>query len=217
MGMKRSSPAAPRERVPRSFWFDPRFGIGLALVVVSVGGVVWLVSAADRTVEVWAARSALSPGDLVTGDDLVLRSVRLGSAGDLYVGTDLLGDSGLLVTRAVAAGELVPASAVGAPDGVRLASVVVTVRGDLPRSVESGSVVDLWSAPQTDERGFGPPAVLVGSATVVRVLEADGLIVGSAVVAVEMLVPRSRIAAVLEAVANSDAMSLVPASLPIGG
>lgn len=215
--MKRSSPAAPRERVPRSFWFDPRFGIGLALVVVSVGGVVWLVSAADRTVEVWAARSALSPGDLVTGDDLVLRSVRLGSAGDLYVGTDLLDDSGLLVTRAVAAGELIPASAVGAPDGVRLASVVVTVRGDLPRSVESGSVVDLWSAPQTDERGFGPPAVLVGSATVVRVLEADGLIVGSAVVAVEILVPRSRIAAVLEAVANSDAMSLVPLSLPIGG
>ncbi|GAB3133589.1 hypothetical protein [Marisediminicola antarctica] len=215
--MKRSSPAAPPERAPRSFWFDPRFGIGLVLVVASVAGVVWLVSAADRTVDVWAARSALSPGDSVTGDDLVLRSVRLGDAADLYLGTGLLGDSGLVVTRAVAAGELVPASAVGAPEGVQLASVVVTVRGELPRSVESGSVVDLWSAQQTDDRGFGPPAVLVGSATVVRVLEADGLIVGSAAVAVEMLVPRSKIAAVLEAIANSDAMSLVPVSLPVGG
>ena len=215
--MKRSSPAVPRERAPRSFWFDPRFGIGLALVVASVAGVVWLVSAADRTVEVWAARSALSPGDMVTGDNLVLRSVRLGDATDLYLGTGLLGDTGLVVTRAVAAGELVPASAVGAPEGVQVASVVVTVRGDLPRSVESGSVVDLWSARQTEERDFGPPAVLVGSATVVRVLEADGLIVGSAAVAVEMLVPRSKIAAVLEAIANSDAMSLVPVSLPVGG
>ena len=215
--MRRSSPAASRERAPRSFWFDPRFGIGLALVAASVAGVVWLVSAADRTDEVWAARSALSPGDTVTGDDLVLRSVRLGAAVDLYLGTGVLGDSGLVVTRAVAAGELVPASAVGAPEGVQLAAVVVTVRADLPQSVGSGSVVDLWSARQTDERGFGPPAVLVGSATVVRVLEADGIIVGSAAVAVEMLVPRSKVAAVLGAIANADAMSLVPVSLPVGG
>lgn len=214
--MKSSSSAAPRERAPRSFWFDPRFGIGLVLVVASVAGVVWIVSAADRTVEVWAARSALSPGDTVTADDLVVRSVRLGDASDLYLGTALLGDSAVVVTRVVAAGELVPASAVGAPESVRLASVVVTVRGDLPRSVESGSVVDLWSARQTEERDFGPPAVLVGSATVVRVLEADGLVVGSAAVAVEMLVPRSKIAAVLDAVAGSHAMSLVPVSLPVG-
>lgn len=215
--MKRSSPAAPRERAPRSFWFDPRFAIGLALVAASVAGVVWLVSASDRSVEVWAARSALSPGDTVTGDELVLRSVRLGDAADLYLPAGRVGDTGLVVTRAVAAGELVPASAVGAPEGVTLASVVVTVRGDLPRSVEAGSVVDLWSARQTEERDFGPPAVLVGSATVVRVLEADGLIVGGATVAVEMLVPRSKIAAVLDGIAGSDAMSLVPVSLPVGG
>lgn len=214
--MKRNSAAAPRERAPRSFWFDPRFGIGLALVVASVAGVVWLVSAADRTVEVWVARSALSPGDTVTGDDMVLRSVRLGDATDLYLGAGVLGDAGLVVTRAVAAGELVPASAVGAPEGVRVASVVVAVRGDLPRSVGAGSVVDLWSARQTDERDFGPPAVLVGSATVVRVLEPDGLMAGSAVVAVELLVPRAKIAAVLAAVAAADAMSLVAVSIPVG-
>ncbi|MDQ1553997.1 MAG: hypothetical protein QOK46_1075, partial [Microbacteriaceae bacterium] len=39
-----------RERGPRSFWFDPRFAIGIALVLVSVGGVLVIVSTADSSV-----------------------------------------------------------------------------------------------------------------------------------------------------------------------
>ena len=214
--MKRIRPEA-QERPPRSFWFDPRFGIGIALVVASVLGVVWLVTTADRTVAVWAARSALSPGDTVDSDDLVLRDVRLGEAGDLYLAGDRLPGGGLVVTRSVAAGELVPASAVGARDGVRVASVVVAVQGQLPQAVAAASVVDLWSAAETENGGYGPPAVLVASATVVRVLESEGLIVDGTAVGVELLVPRSKIAIVLEAIANADAISLVPVSLPVGG
>ncbi len=214
--MKRKSAAGQNERVPRSFWFDPRFGIGLALVVASVAGVVGLVSTADRTVDVWAARSPLSPGDTVHSDDLVLRSVRLGETGSLYLASERLTSDGLVITRAVAAGELLPESAVGASDGIHTASVVVTVQGQLPQSVAAGSVVDLWSARETENGVFGPPAVLVGSATVVRVLESDGFIVDGGAIGVEVLVPRSKIALVLEAIANSDALSLVPASLPVG-
>ncbi|HEV7811530.1 MAG TPA: hypothetical protein VGO99_01110 [Leifsonia sp.] len=211
------SAAAKQERTPRGFWFDPRFGIGLALVLASIIGVVWLVSAADRTVQVWAAREALSPGDTVRGEDLVLRNVRLGEAGRLYLGSEQLTSSGLMVTRAVAAGELLPTSAVGARDGARVASVVVMVSGQLPQSVAAGSVVDLWSAREVETGVFGPPSVLVSSATVVRVVESEGFIVDGAGVGVEVLVPRSRIALMLEAIANADALSLVPASLPLGG
>jgi len=215
--MKRTTTAAATERPPRSFWFDPRFGIGIALVVASAVGVFWLVSAADRTVEVWAARSALSPGDTVTRDDLVPRNVRLGDTASLYLAGDGSLDAGLVITRTVAAGELVPTSAVGGSDGALIASVVVAVRGDLPRSVAAGSVVDLWSARQESDREYGPPSVLVSSATVVQVLEDDGLIVDGGSVGVEVLVPRAKIALVLAAIAGDDAVSLVPVSLPAGG
>ena len=213
--MMRATAAPKSERPPRSFWFDPRFGIGVALVVASVLGVTFLVSTADRTVEVWAAGSAISPGDVVDSGDLELRSVRLGEVGEHYLTNDALPQSGFMVNRAVAEGELVPASAVGSADSSRLASVVVGVDGQLPQSVDSGSVVDLWSAAQVDGGGFGPPAVLVSSATVVRIVEDEGIIARGEASGVEVLVPRARVAMVLEALSNGHSISLVPVSVPL--
>jgi hypothetical protein len=82
--------------------------------------------------------------------------------------------------------------------------------------VSAGTVVDLWSAHETEHGVFGPPAVLVGSATVVRVITPDGLVAGTTR-SVELLVSRSKTASVLEAVANQDAMSVVPVALPAKG
>lgn len=206
-----------RERPPRSFWFDPRFGIGVALVVASIVGVVALVTSADRTVQVWAARDALSAGDTVDAGDLVLREVRLGETSGLYLAEERMPTGGVVLSRTVAEGELVPASAVGSRDSARVAAVVVQMQGRLAQSVSTGSVVDLWSAEEDDEGVFGPPAVLVASATVVRVLEEDGLIVDGAATGVELLVPRSKVASVLEGIANADSMSLVPVTMPVDG
>jgi hypothetical protein len=89
------------------------------------------------------------------------------------------------------------------------------VNGKLPKSVAAGSVVDLWAAREADSGLFGPPSVLVPSATVVMVSEADGIMAGGAAVSVELLVPRSRTARTLEALANADALSLVPVNLPL--
>ncbi len=200
----------------RRFWVDPRFVIGVGLVVVSVLGVGAVVTAADDGVRVYAARAALSPGDRVAEADLVERTVRLGEAAGKYLTRRDLPGGGLVVTRAVAAGELVPASAVGDGAGVRLASVVVAMHGQLPRSVGPAAVVDLWSARATDAEDYGPPSVLVSGATVVRVIEQDGIVAGSGE-SVEVLVPRPRIARVLEAIADEDAISLVPAGIPARG
>lgn len=114
------SKAMPRkERGPRSFWFDPRFAIGVGLVVVSVLGVLGIVSTADHTVEVYAADTALSPGDRVGASDLTLQNVRLGAVGGKYLAKGDVPIDGLVVARAVPAGELVPASAVGDTAGLR--------------------------------------------------------------------------------------------------
>ena len=201
----------------RSWWFDPRFAIGLGLVAASVLGVLWLVSVADSSVQVFAARSALSPGDRIDPGDLVVQSVRLDGSEAKYLSIDDVPDAGLVVTRSVSAGELVPASAVGDPAGVRLAPVVVTVKGELARAIAAGASVDLWSAHETENGVFGPPAVLVSKATVVRIVEPEGIIADQGGESVELLVPRAKTARVLEAIANADSISLVPVGIPVKG
>ncbi|MBX3092534.1 MAG: hypothetical protein KF801_08485 [Cryobacterium sp.] len=204
-----------KPRPPRRIWFDPRLTVGIILVIVSVVGVYGIVQASDRSVFVYSTASELSPGDRIYAGDLDVASVRLGEVGDRYLREGDVPTDGLLVTRAVSAGELVPASAVGSGASIRVASVVVAVSGQLSRSIVPGAVVDVWSSAQTDDRRFGPPAVLVGSATVVRVLESTSLVADRGAIGVEILVPRDRIARVLQAVADDDAMSLVPVSIPV--
>ena len=198
----------------RRFWFDPRFAIGLLLIVASVAGVVGIVGAADSSVLVYAAREPLAPGDRVDVDDLVGTSVRLAGAERLYLVPDDLPDDGLVVTKAVAEGELVPASAVGSTEGERQTSIVVGVSGELAESVESGSIVDVWSARESTGGVFEAPVVIVSGATVVRLVDRQGLVVDNDSRSIEVLVPRTDVARVLEAIANDDAIAVVPASLP---
>jgi hypothetical protein len=196
-------------------WLDARFLLGIVLVAGSVAGVWGIVSAAERTEQVYAAGAPLAVGDRVTGDDLVLAPVRLGGSGRHYLAPEDLPDEGLVVTRAVDEGELVPASAVGAASSLRMASVVVPLGSEPARGVEAGALVDVWSAPELQEGGYGPPAVLVAGAEVVRTVEDGGFLAGAGAGAVEVLVPKDRVARLLQALANSDAISLVPVTSPL--
>ena len=211
--------SAARDRAPKPsrarFWFDPRFAIGVVVVAVSVAGVVAIVGAADASTPVLAARAPLAPGDHVDRDDLVATSVRLGGAERLYLSADDVPPDGLVVTRAVAAGELVAASAVGSMLGERETAVVLAVDGELAGSVVPGSGVDVWSARQSTSGVFEAPAVIVSAATVVRLVDREGFVVDDGSAAVEVLVPRAQVARVLEAVANDDSISVVPSSLPV--
>jgi hypothetical protein len=199
------------------FWLDTRFLIGILLVVGSVAGVYTVVSAADSSVQVYAARDSLTQGDVITSDEVLSSSVRVDGASTLYLLEGDIPADGLVVTKPVAAGELIPASAVGSAAGLRFGAVVVSVTGQLPASVGPGSLVDLWASRLDEESNFGPPSVLVSSATVVRIVEEEGFVVGDSGTTVELLVPRTKIARLLEAIAVGDALSLVPVSLPAKG
>jgi hypothetical protein len=204
----------------RSFWFDPRFAVGLILVVVSVLGVVGLVGAANASVDVLAARTTLTPGERVHVADLIPTSVRADQTDELYLRAADVPAAGIIVTRAVAAGELVPQSAVGSEAGKKLTSVVVSVNTALAASVVPGARVDLWSAQQvaggvTGGDSHAAPTVLVPSATILRLVDQKSVVAtqGSAV---ELLVPKSATASVLDAIANGAALSVVPVDLPLG-
>ncbi|MCU1446448.1 SAF domain-containing protein [Cryobacterium sp.] len=207
-------PATARTRT--RFWVDPRFALGLVLVVVSIVGVSLVVAGSDRTVAVYAARGPLAVGDSLDAADLVETRVTLGAADRLYLTPARLPAAGLVVTRTITAGELIPASAVGTHAGEAVTSIVLDLRGRLSGALTAGSVVDVWSSAPTEDGGFGPPAVLVGGAAIVRILEPTGLIQSDGAKAVEVLVPKDRVATVLEAVANEEAVSLIAVNSPIG-
>ena len=201
----------------RSFAFDPRLAIGLALVVASVAGVWAIVTAADTSVQVYAAREPLSPGDRIQSADLEMRSVRLDGAGALYLAPGDVPAAGYVVTRSIARGELVPTSAVGEVDGLRLTSLVLTMGGQLAASVQPGSPVDVWASHEGENGAFGPPVVIVAGANVVRLIESDSFVASDRTTGIEVLVPKSHVARLLEAVANDDAIAVVPATVPVRG
>ena len=205
-------PATARTR----FWVDPRFALGLVLVVASIVGVSVVVAGSDRTVAVYAARGPLAVGDSLDAADLVETRVTLGAADRLYLTPARLPAGGLVVTRTITAGELIPAAAVGSRTGEAVTSIVLDLHGRLSGALAAGSVVDVWSSAPTEEGGFGPPAVLVGGAAIVRILEPTGLIQSDGAKAVEVLVPKDKVATVLEAVANDEAVSLIAVNSPIG-
>lgn len=200
---------------------DIRLLIGLALVVGSVAGVIAIVSAGDRRTPVYAAASSLSPGERIDDDDLILRQVSLDSAEELYLAPGDLPDDGLVIGAVVRSGELVPSAAVASLEGERSTSIVLELSGRVSAAVVPGAAVDVWAAPQssgevTSQGAFGPPIVLSADAVVVGVVDDEGIVAASDGDAVEVLVPRSRIARLLQAIANGDALAVVPAGIPLG-
>lgn len=211
---KRQSGVKPDRKSPR-FWFDPRFLVGLILVAASVAGSVALIAVNDSSIRVYAVRETASPGQMLAATDLVTVNVRLSTADALYVGPDGFPDDGVMVTRTIAEGELVPRAAVGRASSLETTAMVLQLTTDLPESVRAGSVLDVWAARKVGSGAFEPPTVIVSSAVVVRLVSGDQLLSSDTGTAVEVLVPRSTVASVLESVANGAALSAVPVDLPV--
>ena len=230
--------AAPRlARRTRRAAPDLRLVFGVLLVLGSVAGVVGIVAGADRRVTVYAAAASFTPGERIDRGDLVERAVALDGADGLYLRRGDIPSGGLVVTQPIAKGQLLPTSAVGSMAGVRSTSIVLRLATRVSGAVVAGATVDLWAAPKpgavvgagasaaagaggTDEADAAPaaqvPTVLVSGATVSKVLDATGsFAVDSAGSQVEVLVPRSKVARVLQAIADGDALALLPAGIPM--
>ena len=206
-----SDTSARRPR-PRAFWADTRFLLGILLVVLSVAGVWFVVSAARESTPVFAASRTLVPGEVVTSDDLTVVDVALGGAVDAYA-TPATWQAGMITTRTIVARELVPASAVASATQSRTTTVVVRSATAIPDAVRTGVRVELWAAAQRERGVFDPPEVLVSDATVVSV-DRDSSIVASAGTSVELVIGRADVAATLAALADGSSLSIVPLAGP---
>lgn len=216
-------------RLRRPSWRDPRLLVGLVLVLLSVVGVATLLRAVDTTEPVLVARHALTPGQAVTSDDLSVARVRIVGADRPYVAASR-SLAGLVVVRAVPAGELVPSAALGRADLVDLRPVTVPVEPAMAPSLPRGAVVDVWVAARSADRAESyerPRLVAAGVQVADRSLARAGW-GGSAASAgsarspgstgstVQLLLTPSLVPELIQAVDNSARITLVPvpAALP---
>ena len=178
-----SAPASPPvTRAGRPGWRDPRLLVGVALVAVAALLGATVVGDQDTTA-VWAARGPLAEGQAVEPGDLVVRELRFADAADAsrYVAADGPVPDGLMLTRDVGAGELLPVGALG--DGTQaLLEVPLTVATEaVPATVRAGSVVDVWVTPdpdlvagETDAETAGDSVLVFASVRVVAVSRPGG-------------------------------------------
>jgi len=197
----------------RRTWMDPRLAIGVVLVLASLAGVWLVVQQSSRTEAAWSATRTLLPGETIAAGDVQQVAVRMPQSEARYLDGSV-DPLGLVVAASVGEGEVLPLRAVGQAASADRAAVVIDVDGALPRAIRAGALVDVWTAPPTDE-GFAAPSVLVDDAIVVGVLEDEGLL-ASAGRQLELLVPLDQTAPLLEAMSNEHALSVVPLAQPVG-
>jgi hypothetical protein len=134
--------------------------VGLVLVALATVTGSRVVAAADDTEPVWAVSSSVRAGDPLRPADLVATPTRIGIDGagaSAYLSAGSVPPSGIF-TRDLAAGELVPAAAVGADTGGRGVEVPLSVEpGAAPANLAPGDLVDVWAVPPESAAALEAP------------------------------------------------------------
>lgn len=138
-------PAANRASAPG--WRDPRLWVGVVLVTGSVVAGARILAGADDMTPVWSASGDLVAGQTLTAGDLRATRVRFdeGADRDRYLEVDDELPAALTLTRPLAAGELVPAAALGEEPADDTVAVSIAVSAEhVPTDLVRGSRVDVW-------------------------------------------------------------------------
>ena len=127
------APSAPAQRNRKARWKDGRLVLGVLLVAVTALAGAKLLSSADDTTTIWAAKHDLKVGVPLTDDDLTTVRVRFTSTNDSerYLAADA-DVKGLVVGRAIDQGEFLPKDAAVAKSDQD--------RTELPLSVATSSL-----------------------------------------------------------------------------
>ncbi|MGO1317332.1 MAG: hypothetical protein ACTMIR_09900 [Cellulomonadaceae bacterium] len=198
-------PVALRLRPPR--WRDPRLVVGVLLVAGSVALGTWAVTAGARTVGVYAASGAITPGQRIDVEALEVVQARAERLPQTYLlASEPLPDDAFAL-RVVGPGELVPLSAVGTLDQLDLRSVAVPVGADLSAQVGPGTLVDLWHVPEAEDEGA--PRRFATSVVVHEVSTGSGAMIGVGGAALHVLVAQDSLADVLGALGAPGAVRIV--------
>ncbi len=195
-------PSLPARRVPVPSWINPRLLSGVLLITLSVGAGSMLLSAADRSVLVWAVARDVAAGTVLTAEDLRPARVRLFEVAPGYL--DIAASpAGRTVTRRLAEGELLPVAA------VRMVPPAVVVNIPVPPAnapaISRGQSVDVWASSKDC-----PPERVLAAAPVQEVrTEAGALSTGTGALQVVVRVEAAEAERVLAALSREATIRLV--------
>lgn len=203
------SSATAAARLKRPSWKDPRLLAGILLVLVSVAGVVFLVSSADRTTEVFAARDGIAVGEKLTQDNVVRAKVRLGDTESQYITAESGLPDGVVAVQRIGKDQLVPRASLGAVDELDRKPVALVIEETLPAQAVAGARVDVWVAQPDARNGFSEPKLLLSGAEIAEVTAGSTALGSSKKTVLMVLVKDGQMPSLLGAQANEAKISVV--------
>jgi hypothetical protein len=202
------------KRLQRPSWRDARLLVGVVLVLLGTVLGARLIAVADDTTPMYAASTTIRPGDRLTADNLRRVDVQLGDESARYLGaTSAVADDSYAL-REVPEGELVPASAVGSRSAVSVQPVTIEVDASSARGLPAGALVDVWVSPrdtQSTQERYLDATLTLQRVSVSPVNQDSGRFgAASSTMAVQLRVPRDKVAEVIAAVDKQARFTLVP-------
>ena len=161
---------------------NSRLAMGLGLLIISLLAATLIVKEANRTVLVWATKSDLAPGELITANDITPVSALLRESAKNYLSASAQIIGGV-VLRQISTGDLIPASAVSSssdPLNTKLIPLTVELT-DMPLGLGRGDIVDIYAIAKRDSK-LSTPELLAANVSVSQVLERNNSGVGSVLV-----------------------------------
>ncbi|MFD1212681.1 hypothetical protein ACFQ36_11595 [Arthrobacter sp. GCM10027362] len=202
-------PSVPALRLQQPSWKDPRLLIGILLVLASLAGVTALVSSADKTVPMLAAKEQIAVGTPLAAEDFVVVDARLGDLEGAYLRAADPMPANAVATSLLRPGELVPRSALGRADELDRKPVGLPVDSPLPDGAGPGARVDVWVALPDARNGFGEPQLLLEAAEISQLTRPSSALGGLQPEQLHVLVPDSKMAVLLHALSNGARINVV--------
>lgn len=174
-------------------WRDGRLWLGVALIIISMVVGSRLISHSDERVTVWRATHDLSVGSMPV--DLEPVAVALGESTSEYVRTTV--DPAGVLIHPVAAGELLPAAALGVVGREPMRVITLPVEPlHAPVGLIAGDRVDIWFT--SDQSSMPGLSRLVEPSALVSAVAADSIGVGGEI-GVAISIPQVRAEAIITA------------------
>jgi hypothetical protein len=212
--IRQSVPAEPRaHRIQAPGWRNPRLLVGLILVFASIAFGARLMAVADTTIPMFAASRALPTGTALARSDLLVVRLRLTGTHAAYLDARKPVPIGVVLTRPIGAGELIPGSALVSASQLRLRPVSIPLEGPRPGDLRTGGLVDIWASAKAADSAEGAYLDAQRIASAVEVsgvqVESRSLSAGSAAT-VQVLLQAEALPAVLNALANRAQIAVLP-------
>ena len=207
-------PEPTAKRLQRPSWRDARLLVGLVLVLLGTALGARIIATSDDTVPMYAASTVIRPGDHLTSDNVRRVDVQLGDETSRYLSARSAVPDDSYALRDIPEGELVPVSAVGTGSTVTVQAVTVEVDANSARGLPANAVVDVWVSSRdtqsTQERYL--EATLALERVSVSPVSQDTSRFGAAAssMAVQLRVPRNKVAEIIAAVDRQSRFTLVP-------